>query len=385
MSTDQPLSLVATCALGLETLLADELSALGVDSPRIGRGSVTFRGSWPDVWRANICLRTANRVLVRLAQWPAGDDRALAHGARQLVNNTKQQFDGVSIGTLFDPRNTFSLRATSSRSSITDTRWVSLKVKDGLVDGQRDRFGERSSIDREDPVLPLRVWMYEDWATLSLDTSGAPLDRRGYRVQTVMAPVREQLGAACVLASGWDGRGPVVDPMCGSGTLLVEAAWFALGIAPGKLRGRWAFQQFPGFDERWFKSVRNAPLPCPGPDVQLHGVDSDPPAARAARTNLARAGLAERNNVSICDAFDFQPPPEPGLVLVNPAYGERLASTPEQWRALGDLFKQRYKGWTAVVLAGDKDKGKFIGLRAARKLTVKNGPLDARILVFKLY
>ncbi len=385
MADDQSLALVATCALGLETLLAEELSALGFASPYIGRGSVSVRGFWDDVWCANVTLRTANRVLVRLAEWRADSDQALADGAHELVANTSRRFDGISVSTLLDPSNTFSLRATSSRSRITDTRWVALKVKDGLVDGQRDRFGRRASIDREDPVLPLRVWLHNDWATLLLDTSGVPLDRRGYRVQTVAAPVREQLGAACVLASGWDGTGPVVDPMCGSGTLLVEAAWYALGIPPGQLRASWAFQRLPSYDADRFKKVRNEPLPCPGPDVQLHGVDSDPPSARAARTNLARAGLAERNNVSICDAFDFQLPEEPGLVIVNPAYGERLDTTREHWRALGDLFKQRYKGWTAVVLAGDEDKGKFIGLRPSRKLTVKNGPLDARILVFNLY
>jgi putative N6-adenine-specific DNA methylase len=199
------------------------------------------------------------------------------------------------------------------------------------------------------------------------------------------APVREQLAAACVLASGWEGTGPVVDPMCGSGTLLVEAAWIALGLAPGHLRAEWAFERLPGFDARAFEAVRKEPLPAPGPDVRLWGNDRSAEALRAARANLERAGLLGRTALHRGEAASFSPPPGPGLVLVNPPYGERLGTEIEGWRALGDVLKQRFKGWKAVVLAGGEDRGKHIGLRPRRRIPVMNGPLEARILLFDLF
>ena len=258
-----------------------------------------------------------------------------------------------------------------------------MRVKDGLVDAQRERFGRRADVDRRDPVLPLRLRLSGDEATLLLDSSGEPLDRRGYRVVSRGAPVREQLAAAAVLASGWDGSGPVVDPMCGTGTLLAEAAAVALGLPPGRLRESWAFTRFPGFEPRRFAAIRRAPLPRPRPHSCTATIGS--PRRSAAAANLARAGLRERTQLSTGDAFAFTPPSGPGLVLVNPPYGERLAEEPTQWRRLGDLLKQRFRGWKAAVLAGDAGLGKHLGLRPRRRLPVRNGPLPMRILLLDLY
>ncbi len=384
------LELIATCALGLEEILERELTDLGARGVIRQRGAVSFGGGWRDCWRANWLLRSANRVLVRLGRWHGGDGDALAGGARALVAGRRGRRDGIDAGRLLDPRRSFAIRATTSASRIRDLRWAALRVKDGLVDGQRDRYGKRSHVDREWPDLPLRLRLFKDQATLSLDTSGDSLDRRGYRLKSSDAPVREQLAAACVLASGWDGRGPVVDPMCGSGTLLAEAASIALGRAPGFLRqGRggsgWAFERFPSFDERAFAAIRRQPIPAPGRDVELFGVDRSPAAASACRTNLSRADLARRLRLTRGDAFEFEPPEGPGLFLVNPAYGERLAVEPEQWKRLGDLLKQRYKGYRAVVLAGGATLGKPIGLKPKRRIPVRNGPLEARILLFDIY
>ncbi len=384
------LDLIATCGLGLEEILERELSDLGARNILRQRGAVSFSGGWRDCWRANWRLRSANRVLVRLGRWDGGDGDALAAGARALIAGKKSRRGGIDTGRLLDPRRSFAIRATTSASRIRDLRWAALKVKDGLVDGQRDRYGKRSSVDREWPDLPLRLRLFKDQATLSLDSSGDSLDRRGYRRMTSDAPVREQLAAACVLATGWDGRGPVVDPMCGSGTLLVEAASIALGRAPGFLRqGRdgsgWAFERFPSFDARAFAAIRREPIPAPGRDVELFGVDRSPTAARACRINLSRAGLERCLRLKCADAFEFEPPEGPGLFVVNPAYGERLAAEPQQWKRLGDLLKQRYKGYRAVVLAGGATLGKPIGLKPERRIPVRNGPLDARILIFDIY
>ncbi len=421
----EPLALVATCAAGLEELLDGELEGLGATARQRQRGAVRFAGGWRDCWRANWRLRTANRVLVELAAWPAADGAALAAGARALAGggagtgpsggepaskvagggpgdgglpdgaSLELAVAAVDLSALLHPDRSFAIQATATASRIRDTRWAALSVKDGLVDGQRDRWGRRADVDRESPDQQLRLHLREDRATLLLDTSGEPLDRRGYRVLSTTAPVRESLAAACILAAGWDGRGAVVDPMCGSATLLAEAGWLALGIAPGYLRqldrpGKaWAFERLPGFDPEAFAAVRAEPLAAPGPGVRLVGNDRSAEALRAARANLERAGLGQRAQLSRGEAAACRPPADrglsPGLVVVNPPYGERAAGDAGHWRGLGDLLKKHFQGWRAVVLAGGEGLGKHIGLRPRRRLPVKNGPLDARILVFDLF
>ena len=381
------LRLVATCVLGLEEILEGELRAMGARDPERQRGAVAFTGGWEDCWRANWRLRTANRVLVEVASWEARDGAAIAAGARALAAGRpgpRLQSGGLDIAALFHPDRTFAVQATATASEVHDTRWAAMSLKDGLVDGQRDRWGRRADVDREDPDLHLRLRLHRDRATLLLDTSGEPLDRRGYRAVTTAAPVREQLAAACILASGWDGRGPVVDPMCGSGTLLVEAAWIALGWAPGRLRRHWAFERLPGYDPAAFTAVLQEPLLVPGANVRVYGNDLSAAALDAARANLELANLLDRAVLTRGDAAAFQPPPEPGLLVVNPPHGERLDTDAGRWRALGDLLKQRYKGWKAAVLTGE-DRGKQIGLRPRRRIPVMNGPIEGRILVFDLY
>lgn len=378
---------VATCALGLEEILAGELRALGVEG-EAERGAVAFHGSWEDAWRANWRLRTANRVLLEIGRFPAETGEELTRGARALVagrGDGGKRRQGVDLGAILRPERTFAVQATAAASEIRDTRWAALTLKDGLVDGQRERYGSRSDVERDDPDLRVRLRLHRNEATVLLDTSGEPLDRRGYRRVSSAAPVREQLAAACVLASGWDGRGPVVDPMCGSGTLLVEAGWYALGWAPGRLRERWGFELLPGFDRRRFDEIREEAIPAPGPEVKLHGNDRSTEFVRAARANLEAAGLDDRAFVRSGDAADYVPPPAPGLLIVNPPHGERVATEPAAWRALGDLLKQRYRGYKAVVLAGGEDRGKHIGLRPRRRIPVMNGPLEGRILLFDLY
>lgn len=403
MAAPDPLALVATCASGLEELLDEELAGIGVAPRERQRGAVRFAGGWPECWRANWRLRTANRVLAELASWPAEDGAALAAGARALATGPASGVDpagleraasGLDLAALLHPDRSFAIQATATASRIRDTRWAALSAKDGLVDGQRDRWGRRGDVDRASPDVQLRLRLHRDRATLLLDTSGEPLDRRGYRLLSATAPVRESLAAACILAAGWDGRGAVVDPMCGSGTLLVEAGWVALGIPPGRLRQEpagcaWAFERLPGFDPAAFAAVRAEPLPVPGSGVRLIGNDRSAEALRAARANLERAGLGQRLQLTRGEAAACRPPADrslaPGLVVVNPPYGERAEAPAGHWRGLGDLLKHHFQGWRAVVLAGGEGLGKEIGLRPRRRLPVKNGPLEARILVFDLF
>lgn len=381
-----------------------ELRELGARDVRRRRAAVTFSGTWKDAYRANHRLRTANRVLLELGSWDAPDGDALARGAGELVAGSRE-WGGLRTDALFRPERSFAVRATSSRSHLRDGRWVALKVKDGIVDAQRRRFGERATVERGDPDLQLRLFLHQDRATLLLDLSGDSLDRRGYRVVPGSAPVREQIAAACVLASGWphgdrgsprggEGAGAVVvDPMCGSGTLLAEAGAYALGLAPGRLRTDWAFERLPAFDRAAWEEVKREPIPAPAPNVRLFGNDRAPGAIRAAQENLERAGLADRVTLATGDAFDFEAPvgaeEGPALFLLNPPFGERLAREDDLWPRLGDLLKQRYAGYRASILAGIPEEGpdptKRFGLRTERRVPVKSGPLDARILLLDVY
>ena len=369
---------VATCARGLEEILAREAADAGLALTGSEVGGVAFRGDLAAGVRANWRLRTANRVLFEVGAWAAPDDDALYRGARELAA-------GSAAADLLDPDRTLAVSATSSRSAVRDTRWIALRTKDGIVDGQRDRRGRRSNVDRERPDLRLRLRLHADRASLLVDTSGEPLDRRGYRVATTQAPLREQLAAATVLAAGWDGRGPVVDPMCGSGTLLAEAGAVALGLAPNRLRTSWGFETLPGYGPEMLAAARAEPFPVGDAGVRLFGVDRDPSALAAARRNLEAAGLAGRVEWREGDGLDVEPPGPTGLVVVNPPHGERLASGDELWSRLGDLLKRRFRGWRAVVFAGGATLGKRIGLKPTRRLPVWNGPLEARILTFELW
>lgn len=382
---------IATCGRGLESLLELELAGIGLQAKDRETGGVAFDGTFADGLRANWRLRTANRVLVELASWPAADNDQLYAGARALVEKAPEAYlkrDGgatLPLAELFSPDRTFAIQATSSHSAIRDTRWIAMKVKDGIVDAQRERFQARSDIERSSPDVALRLRLFRDRATLLLDTSGEPLDRRGYRVSSTAAPLREQLAAAALLASGWNGRGPVVDLMCGSGTFLAEAGAIALGLAPNRLRNLWAFERLPGFDRELWRSIRDEPIPAPDPGLRMTGIDLAREAIVASQRNLAAAGLLGQTDLIAGSAFDFVPPAGPGLVVANPPHGERLLDSPELWSALGDTLKQRYRGWKAVIFAGGDTQGKLLGLKPTRRIPVWNGPLEARILILDLW
>ncbi len=382
---DPRLRLVATCALGLEEILDAEIAALDIADRAKERGAVAFRGTWADVWRANWRLRTANRVLVELGRWAADDGPSIATGARALAAGKLAPSPGIEVAPLLHPDRSFAIHAAVSLSTVRDARWAALTAKDGLVDGQRDRFGRRADVDRREPDLALRLRLHRGEATLWLDTSVEPLDHRGYREVTTAAPVRENLAAAMVLASGWDGTGAVFDPMCGSATLLIEAADWALGRAPGERRERWNFERLPTFDAREFTRVTSEPLPVFDPELRLYGNDRSREAVAAARTNLSRAALVDRAVLTVGDAYEVvAPPSKPGLVVVNPPHGNRLDQTDQEWKRLGDLLKRQFRGWRAAVLAGE-DRGKAIGLRPKQRIPIWNGPTEGRILIFELY
>lgn len=373
---------VATCSRGLESILSRELRSLGLDILETDQGGIRFRGTSRDATRACYWLRSANRVLLELESFPASDETNLYWGVVRAYDNSRG--DPLGLESLLLPERSFAVKATSQKSRLRDSRWIALKVKDALVDAQRRRHGSRSRIDREQPDLPLRLRLSRDRASLLLDLVGEPLDRRHYRVRTVSAPLRETLAAAMVLAAEWDSPPALVlDPMCGSGTLLAEAASLLLGLPPLRLRKTWRFERWPELG-RELDTVRREPLPVLSPNVRLIGWDRDPGALQAARSNLEAAGLADRIELACVDALTEPPPGPGGLLLCNPPFGARLATEERFWREFGNWLKHRFPGWRAVLLAGRPELVAWLGLRPLRRHPVGHGPLDARILVLDL-
>lgn len=372
---------VATCARGLEPILFRELSWLGCHPQEPDVGGVCFRGGIEDAVRACWRLRTANRVLLELARFPARDGAELYWGIVHAFQEAPKS--PLSLAALAHPERTLAFRATSQRSQLRDTRWVCLRAKDALVDAQRQRFGKRSSVS-EDPDLPLRIRLLEDEATLLLDLVGESLDHRHYRLRGSIAPVRETLAAALVFAAEVSQPGVVVDPMCGSGTLLAEAAAFYLGLPPLRLRQRWKFEDWPGFSEALTK-VRSETFPTPAPETRFLGWDRDPLAIQAARTNLRAAGLEHHIELEVADAWERFKPANEGLLLLNPPFGNRLTIPDLFWPRLGDWLKKHWSGWRVALLAGDPKLVSRLGLRPSKQLAVWDGPLDARIAVLDLF
>lgn len=377
MHTVTEFNYFATAAKGLEEVLAGELLALGVGSVAPGTGGVHFRGSRVDGYRACLWLRTANRVLQPLGDFPC-------HSAEQLYEGIRN-FPWEEFLT---PEMTLALDASVRDSSLTHSRFASLKGKDAIVDRLRDHYGQRPNIDPTAPDLPVNLHIHKNHCTVSLDLAGAGLHRRGYRLERTVAPLRETLAAGLLLLSGWDGTTPFVDPMCGSGTLPIEAALIATRTAPGLSRS-FAFQRWPGFDAHGWQGLRDEAHQLRRPAAaMIFGADRDPRALVAARDNASRQPAA---GCIVWDRTDFSrvvPPPGPGTLLCNPPYGERLrdeGALETLYGAIGDTLKQRWTGWTAWILTGNLDAAKRIGLKATRRIPLWNGPLECRLLKYELY
>jgi putative N6-adenine-specific DNA methylase len=369
----------ATTAKGIEDVLASELTALGIAVTAIETGGVRFTGGLDVCYRANLWLRTASRVLMTFAEFPCDSPKSLYDAVR-----------GISWQDNLTPEMTLAVDCNLRDSAMTHSGFVALKTKDAIVDDIRDRIGRRPNVDTRDPDLRVNVHLVKNSCTVSLDTSGIPLDRRGYRLERNEAPLRETLAAALVMLSGWDGTIPLADPMCGSGTIPIEAALKAACRAPGLLRSGFGFKRWPGFDAGlWHRIVEEAretakdSLPA-----QVLGCDSSSRALAVARQNAARAGVEGMAILTQRELSNFDPPAGPGILLFNPPYGKRLGEEEELkplYRQIGDVMKQRCTGYTAYLLTGSADLAKCVGLRASRRIVLFNGPIECRLLKYELY
>jgi 23S rRNA G2445 N2-methylase RlmL len=364
----------ATAAKGTEPALRDELRELRSRRVRADRGGVHFEGEMADAARACLWSRVAARVLVEVASYAAAGADALYQGAR-----------AVDWTTWMTPRTTLAVRATCRSSQLTHSQFVAQKTKDAVVDALRDRFGERPSVDRDDPDALLAVHLARDQATLYLDVGGASLHERGWRARAGPAPLRETLAAAVVRLSGWDRERPLVDPMCGAGTLAIEAAAWSRRMAPGLSRRRFGFERWASHDDRerrWMAALREearAAVLRDGPPVMASDVDAR--SVELARENARAAGVPvvfERRDVR-----DLAPGDPPGFVVCNPPYGERLAAGAALYDELAQAMG-RMHGHTVALLAGTPAIARAMRREPERWWILYNGPIECRLLVYAI-
>ncbi len=374
----------ATAPKGIEPLLAQELTDLGVAAIEPGRGGVAFSGDLTTAYRTCLWSRTASRILFPLTHFPAPDTEALYQGVR-----------AIPWADHLSPDSTLAVDFSSTGSAITHSRYGAQRVKDAIVDQFRDLYGRRPSVDRQRPDLRINVYVLRDSANISLDLSGDALHRRGYREHTVIAPLKENLAAALLLKLNWPELaktgGTLIDPLCGSGTLPIEAAWLAADIAPGLLRDYWGFLGWRQHDTNAWERLRleagqrrNQGLQQAPP---IRGYDQEPRAIRAALANAQRAGVEKLIHWERRAFEHIQPSHHDtaGLMIANPPYGERLGeqqTLEPLYTQLGDRFRQHFAGWQAAVFTANPDLGKCMGLKAQRVNTFYNGALNCKLLSF---
>jgi putative N6-adenine-specific DNA methylase len=368
--------IVAKTLGGLEHLLAEELAALGAERIQTGSRLVHCRGDQRLLYRANLWCRTAIRLLKPIHAFTASNESALYEGVQAA--DWRQYLDTDS-SLAIDP---------IVRSSFcTHSLYAAQLAKDAIVDQFRARTGRRPSVDLDDPGLRIHLYMYRNQVTLFLDSSGDSLHLRGYRAEAVEAPLNEVLAAGLVRLSGWDGSGTFFDPMCGSGTLVIEAAQRARNIAPGLLR-HFAFERWRDYDRALHAAiVAEAETAKRDSPARIVGSDRDERAVAIARQNLRRAGLADGVVIELADFFDRPVPPAPGTLVMNPPYDERIAvrDVVQLYRRIGDTLKRRYAGYTAFLFTGNLEAARHIGLRTSRRVVLFNGPIECRLLRYEMH
>jgi putative N6-adenine-specific DNA methylase len=368
----------------MEEIASAELVALGASATETVHGGLYFEGDQDTLYRAHLWLRTGNRILLPLRSFPC-------HSPEDLYENLiKFKWETFLRGDF-----TFAVDCTISgrgTPSLSHSHYAKLKAKDAIVDRLREKTGSRPDVDQEDPDINVVIYIRDGICTLNMDATGDSLHERGYRPRGAEAPLKETLAAGILKLAGWDPATPLIDPMCGSGTFLAEAALMATDTAPGLFRGRFLFMNWPDFHEpRWEKwlaeaEARRKPLQA----GQLFGYDEYPEAIRASQGTMRRLGVADEVLLERRDFKDFVLPENltPGALVVNPPYGERLGEEEELkslYKSLGDTFKQQLKGWKAGVFTGSPVLAKSIGLRPTRRIPLFNGPIECRLLTYDLY
>jgi putative N6-adenine-specific DNA methylase len=371
-------SYLAKTLFGLEEVLADELRELGATNIETSTRAVKFEGDKKLMYRANLSLRTAIRVLKPIHTFKAKNEEELYKGVQEV-----NWSDYMLI------ENTFAIDGVVTSPYFNHSKYIALKSKDALVDQFRDTFGVRPNVHVEKPDLRINLYIYNDECTLSLDSSGASLHRRGYRLEHNMAPLNECLAAGMILLSGWDRKSNFVDFMCGSGTLPIEAAMIARNVAPNKLRKHYGFMTWQDYDEDlWEEAWGEARTEEVEFDHEIIGSDMLPINIDIANENAERAQMDEYIKLS-SKTFTKRMPPrgDGGVVIINPPYGERMQKENMEnfYKLIGDHLKTHFSGYDAWIISSNKDAMKSVGLRTSQKLTLFNSSLECKYHKYELY
>ncbi|MDO5341287.1 MAG: THUMP domain-containing protein [Bacteroidia bacterium] len=374
---EEKFKMVAKTMAGLEDLLMEELTALGAENVEKLYRAVSFEGDNEIMYKANYLCRTALRILKPVAKFVARDEIA-------LYNNVAK----IEWHNFFNLDETFAIDAVASGPYFTHSQYVALKVKDAIADEFRQHFGARPSVDVDNPTLRINVYIENEKVTLSLDSSGDSLHKRGYRKIVDKAPMNEVLAAALIKFTGWDYDCNFVDCMCGSGTIPIEAAMAAMNIPAGYFRESYGFMSWHDFEEgTWDKMKAEADDAIRDFDFEIFASDHSAKAVDIARQNIAAAHLSHDINLSKQDMFELIPPEGGGVMLINPPYGERLEEDDivKLYKGIGDALKQHFKGFSAWIISSDKDSMKQIGLKPSKKIELFNGPLECKLEKFEIF
>jgi putative N6-adenine-specific DNA methylase len=369
--------MIATTLYGLEEIVAGELRALGAQEVEVLIRAVKFKGDKAMLYKTNLHLRTALKVLKPFAQFNLHDDFALYKRIKRIDWEEFMSVDG-----------TLAIEATLNGEIFTHSQFVALKSKDAIVDQFREKYGRRPSVDLDNPDLRINIHIRDRTCSVSLDSSGVSLGKRGYRLEQSLAPMSEVLAAGIIALSGWDKKRNLIDPMCGSGTLPIEAALIACNMAPGRIRS-FGFQKWKDYDaDLWTSLKEEADSQITVPECKIFGSDLESRSVEISKRNAIDAGVEKLIEFKKMDFLHSDDHFNNGIVLMNPPYGERLKELEEIipfYQEIGTQLKHHYDGCDAWIISGNIEALKFIGLRPSRKIKLFNGPIECKLQKYELY
>lgn len=377
MTTQQNFPLTATTFHGLEQVLADELKTLGATDIEIGKRAVYFTGNQELLYKANLCLRTAIRILKPIAEFRVRHESPLY--------NKIQKIDWSKY---MDVTDTLAVDSVVSSNYFKHSKYVALKVKDAIVDQFRERFKKRPNVNTLNPTLRINIHLMDDNCIVSLDSSGDSLHKRGYRTEPYKAPLNEVLAAGMILLSGWKADCDLIDGMCGSGTILIEATKYARNIAPNKYRREFGFKNWKDYDAQLWETVHQEAVAAERPFTHtIKGFDIAFQAVRISERNIERAHLAGEIAVKRKDFEKNIPTSKKGILLLNPPYGERIDqyNINAFYAMIGDHLKDAFTGWDVWMISSNMEALKSVGLRPSQKVMLYNGALECSFRHYEMY
>jgi len=377
MRSESKMKIIAKTSYGLEEVLAEEIRQLGIKEVEVVTRAVIFEGTKEELYKANLWLRTANRLIVPIRNFRIKDADDLYH-----------KIKNIAWEDIFNVDQTFAIDSTVFSEIFNHTKFAAFKTKDAIADRFRDKFDKRPDVDTDQPHIRINLHIsHENECTVSLDSSGDPLFKRGFRDSRSLAPIKEDLAAGMILLSGWDKKSNFIDLFCGSGTILIEAAMIACNIPPNINRAVFGFMNWKTFNEDLFNEVVDEAL-----DEEIDfkfkiiGIDIDGRVMGMSRANIEAAGLTDKIELHKKDFKDFEAPQYKGVIVCNPPYGERIGENVDDlYTAFGDNLKKQYDGWNAWLISSNMGALKKVGLRPSRKIKLFNGSLECRFMKYEMY